>query len=84
MGVMGRHRGYQATPGDDQDLWCQFRDLFLEWLGWRHHKSVQQKIKKLPKKITCPKCGKRMKLSVQDCQDTGCAHTVLPRHKKKT
>jgi len=45
------------------------------WRGEREHKA--------PKKVVCPKCKRRLKPRIRECQDTGCWHMSVPPHKPK-
>lgn len=59
--------------------WCEKEDKFIAWLGWRRAN------KKMPfkKRQRCPKCNKLLTIFLRDCDDFGCVHLVMPKHKEK-
>jgi hypothetical protein len=60
--------------------WCENEDIHLDVWG---STLKGKRLKKPPTKIRCPKCKKRFKPFVRECQDNGCWHLYLPKHKKK-
>jgi len=36
------------------------------------------------KKIRCPDCNKQLKVFSRECDDAGCYHFYMPKHKKLT
>jgi hypothetical protein len=67
--------------------WCENENVHLEWLGFAPnpstpHKSIR-KLKKTPTRVRCHKCKKRFKPFVKECDDEGCIHLYLPKHKLK-
>lgn len=59
-------------------VWCQEKNVHIDFVG-----SRGKLWKPVPKRIVCPKCKKRYLTFVRECDDPGCLHLYLPKHKLK-
>ena len=57
--------------------WCQKENKCIDWLG------MGSITKDYPKRVTCPDCKKRYKTFIRECDDAGCWHLYMPKHKFK-
>lgn len=55
--------------------WCLTKDQHLD--GGYHNKERKQR------RVRCQKCKKRFMTIWKECQDAGCWHEYLPKHKKR-
>ena len=63
--------------------WCLRVAKSVNWLGFTKDPKAKMKKQKIPNKITCPDCKRRLKPRVRQCDDTNCWHVCLPAHKTK-
>lgn len=53
-------------------VWCKIENTHLK--GYI--------IGKHPKRVRCPDCKKRFLVFIRECDDPGCLHLYMPKHKR--
>jgi len=60
--------------------WCQTEEKCIDFLGFAKPFKRGRKVKKY---IRCPNCKKRIQCYIRECDDPGCLHLWMPKHKKR-
>ena len=72
--------------------WCEKNNVHLPQYGSMDSRIKSKKepspLAKVRKelggaRIRCPKCKQRFKVFVRECDDEGCWHAYMPKHKEK-
>lgn len=75
-----REKKKQAKPRRRD--WCPGGGVCIDWY-WNHDKRrrVVPYQKNRTKFIRCGACGQRFEALFRECQDSGCVHIWVPKHK---